>query len=455
MIVHPSAPRRDPARLLRLLMVLPLLVVAIGVPARIARASGGAHPTALTGWDGGGTFYHLRSAPTTAAGVIATVRRGERVEILSGVSGEPLDGNRWWYRVRDGASEGYLSSSAILTLETGGRAWTAIVTNDGDLSTVAALAYRAPAQGDQVAARFGLGAHLTVLATASGEALDGANGSWYRVQEGALMPLFLYSRYLKFAHWGTTRLPAPLLTAASAIAIDEKTGRLLFALDAHRKRRPASTVKMMTALVALQHRSPYTTMRVPAGVATVTTDVGGSAMGIAPGQAFAMRDLLYGLLLPSGNDAAFTIAQSIGGSQARFVHLMNVEAAVLHLRDTHFTNAVGLDDPGEHTSAENLARLARYMLSHEPLFARIVRTRSYTVHASSDHPEIALQNLNRLLGAYPGADGVKTGTTPDAGENLVAAATRFHRRVIVVVLGASDRYADASALLDYAFTVAR
>jgi len=209
----------------------------------------------------------------------------------------------------------------------------------------------------------------------------------------------------------------------------------------------------MTALVALKRLALSARLRAPDDVLSVTTDVGGSSMGLQPGETLPLSDLLYGMLLPSGNDAAYTIAQGIAGSQARFAALMNATAAQLGLRDTHYTNPTGLDEAREYTSAIDLARLARYTLRHAPFIATIVRTQAYTIDAGPGHPAFALHSLDQLLGSYPGADGVKTGTTAQAGQNLVAAATRQGHQVIAVVLDATDRYADATALLDHAFAL--
>lgn len=174
-------------------------------------------------------------------------------------------------------------------------------------------------------------------------------------------------------------------------------------------------------------------------------------MGLLPGEELSVRDLLYGLLMVSAGDAAYTLALASAGSQQAFVRLMNAEARHLGMRDTVFTDPEGYDDPGEHSTALDLAGLARYLLQHQPLAAAIVATHDHLIAASGRHPAFQLHNLNQLLGTYPGAFGVKTGTTPDAGQNLVAGAKRLGRRVVLVVLGSTDRYADAVAVLDYVF----
>ena len=408
---------------------------------------------ATAGWAGGGAYFNLRRAPGARAPIVGQVHPGDALLILAARGGDEVDGNRWWYRVRDGARTGYVSSSAVAAIDPLPVAWIAIATNDGDPSVGGVQAYRAPSLGGPMAASYRLGSRFTVLGAVAGDAVESSTSRWYRVAQGSLPPLYLYAAYLKFAHLGVSAIPAPQITARAAVAMDRASGRILYRLDATRRLRPASTVKLMTALVALSKRKPDARMIVPDDVYTVTADVGGSAMGLVPGEVLSLHDLLYGMLLPSGNDAAYTIAQNIGGSQRGFAALMNAQAARLGLRDTHFTNATGLDEVGEHTSAQDLARLTRYVLHKEPLVARIVRTSAFTIPASATHPAFDLGTRNELLGVYAGADGVKTGTTGGAGQNLVASASRGRRRVLVVVLGATDRYADATALLDYAFAI--
>ena len=410
-------------------------------------------PHATAAWSGGAAYFNLRRAPAASAPVVGQVHPGDALLILAARDGDAVDGNRWWYRVRDGAHSGYVSSDAVAAMDPLPVPWIAIATDDGDPSVGGVQAYRAASTAGPLAASYRLGTRFTVLGALSGEAVESSTILWYRVSQGSQPPLYLYAAYLKFARLGAGTIPVPQLTARAAVAMDRASGRILYRLDAARRLRPASTVKLMTALVALFRRKPDARMIVPGDVYTVTADVGGSAMGLAPGEVLSLRELLYGMLLPSGNDAAYTIAQNVGGSQRGFVALMNAEGGRLGLRDTHFTNASGLDEVGEHTSARDLAVLSRYVLHKEPLVARIVRTAAYTVPASANHPAFDLGTRNELLGAYTGADGVKTGTTGEAGQNLVASATRGRRRVLVVVLGASDRYADATALLDYAFAV--
>lgn len=231
----------------------------------------------------------------------------------------------------------------------------------------------------------------------------------------------------------------PALSAPSAILADAVTGQVLYSQDADAPRPPASTTKIMTALLVLERGVLTETVRIPANI-----QMPGTSAALQPGETLTLEDLLYGLLLPSGNDAALALARHISGSEEAFVAAMNARATELGLTHTHFANPHGLDDPGHVSSAADLLALTREALRH-PIFARIVATSSYSTRGH------VWENRNQLLGHYPGADGVKTGTTAAAGECLVATATREGHRLIAVVLGSNDRYADATALLDYGF----
>jgi D-alanyl-D-alanine carboxypeptidase (penicillin-binding protein 5/6) len=237
---------------------------------------------------------------------------------------------------------------------------------------------------------------------------------------------------------------APPITAQAAVVLDGETGRVLYDLGAHARRPPASTTKIMTALLAVEHGGLDD---------TVISDVdgsqmiGSSVMGLRPGLPITVRDLLYGLMLPSGNDAALLLAEHDDGSVQAFVEEMNRKAEELGLRDTHFVNPHGLDSREHYSSAYDLARLARVAMQN-PEFAKVVSTQWWHLAPPSDYD---LHNGNSMLETYPGADGVKIGWTEDAGWTLVASATRDGHRLFAVVLNSTDRDADASALLDWAF----
>jgi D-alanyl-D-alanine carboxypeptidase len=236
----------------------------------------------------------------------------------------------------------------------------------------------------------------------------------------------------------------PAIAAASAVVIDGDTGRVLYEKDAHARRRPASTTKIMTAIVALESVSEdtWTVSDIDA-----RDMVGSSVMGLRPGMYLTMRELLYGLMLPSGNDAAVAIARNVGGTEERFVELMNAKAEALGLHDTHFVNPHGLDRRQHYSSAYDLALMARYGMNNEE-FRHIVGTPDYVLASPNDYE---LHNGNSLLAKYPGADGVKIGWTERAGWTFVASAVRDGHRLFVALMDTPDRDAEAAALLDYGF----
>lgn len=234
-----------------------------------------------------------------------------------------------------------------------------------------------------------------------------------------------------------TRLPT--ITARAALLADASTGRVLLAYHADDPLPPASTTKIMTALVVLERADLDALVTVPAEAL-----IGEASMGLTPGERLTVRDLLYGLLLVSGNDAAMTLANYVAGSSDAFVALMNQRAAELGLTASHFANPHGLDAPGHVMSATDLLTATRAALAYD-LFATIVATPQARVAGHF------LVNRNELLTTYAGADGVKTGTTDAAGECLVASASRAGLRAIAIVLGSRDRYADSRALLDHYF----
>ncbi len=231
----------------------------------------------------------------------------------------------------------------------------------------------------------------------------------------------------------------PPLTARAALLADAQTGEILLSYNADQPLPPASTTKIMTALITLERANPDDMVEVPAAAL-----IGNASMGLVAGERLTVRDLLYGLLMVSGNDAAMALAYHVGGSPEAFVEMMNRRAAEMGLANTHFVNPHGLDAPEHLISAADLLVIAREAMRYE-LFRQIVATPRARVAGR------LLINRNELLTTYPGADGIKTGTTDAAGQCLVASATRGGRQAIAIVLGSRDRYADARALLDHYF----
>lgn len=252
-------------------------------------------------------------------------------------------------------------------------------------------------------------------------------------------------------------LPAmPSTSASAAILMNPDTGGVYLEKDADEPRAMASTTKIMTAIVAVSYGNLNQRITVgPDSMLPVAADA--SVMGLHTGETFTLGELLYGLLLPSGDDAAIAIADGVAGSQVNFVLLMNSEAQLLGLRHTHYVNVHGLDQPDQYSSAADLARLAARALD-DPTIAEIMATPTVVLPASADHPEFTLRNTNELLfpPVYPGITGVKTGFTGDAGYCLVFSATGPTGSLIGVVMGEHrdlSRFVDARAMLDWGFAL--
>jgi D-alanyl-D-alanine carboxypeptidase len=240
----------------------------------------------------------------------------------------------------------------------------------------------------------------------------------------------------------------PSIKARSAILLDLDTGGVLYQLDPHGRHAPASLLKVATALVALDHLRPDQVVTVPASINQLPWD--STRMGLRPGERLTVRELLYGLFLNSGNDAAITLAEA-AMPRASFIALMNAKAAQLGLVDTHFANPIGLDDPVQYTSAADLARASIALTTRFPEVAAIASTPSLTLAATATHRAYVLYNLNQLIRTYAGATGLKTGWTGRAGGCLIATATRNGRHLLLVVMGSPSIFNEAATLLDYGF----
>jgi D-alanyl-D-alanine carboxypeptidase (penicillin-binding protein 5/6) len=238
--------------------------------------------------------------------------------------------------------------------------------------------------------------------------------------------------------------PPPPVTAAAVAVLDEASGALLYESASNDRRAPASLTKIATAIIALERGNLDAAVAVDVDSRTMTRS---TVMGLIPGDVFTLRDLLYGMMLPSGNDAALAIGRHLAGSDAAFVAEMNALADRLGLWDTHFANPHGLGAPDHLTSARDIAMLSRYAMS-VPGFAEIVATGTWTASGSRT---LSFYNINGFLYTYPGADGLKTGYTRRAGQTIVASAMRNGHRLYVVLLNAPQREADARALMDWAF----
>ncbi len=226
----------------------------------------------------------------------------------------------------------------------------------------------------------------------------------------------------------------------------------------------ASTTKIMTALIAIQTENLDQPVRVGQDAWNEVNLNGGSGANLVVNDKLTLHDLLYGLMLPSGDDAAVAIADAVGGSVPNFVQMMNREALRLHLYQTHFANPDGLEvlnsqgtplNGVHYTTAYDLVRLAQYAM-HLPLFAQIVQTLVYDVPATSAHAAYHWKNINALLNTYKGTLGIKTGWTPQAGGCLAFEVKRDGHTLIGVVLHSADeasRFKDAEKLLNWGFNL--
>lgn len=240
----------------------------------------------------------------------------------------------------------------------------------------------------------------------------------------------------------------PRLEARAWALIDAKSGDVLASHAASRRLPIASTTKLMTAYVALHELPPGEIVR----AAPYSPIYGESLLELRPGQRISVRDLLYGLILRSGNDAAYDLALAAAGSESAFVRQMNLRAAALGLSDTHYANPIGLDQAGNYSSALDLTALTRRLLG-EPAFARIAASRSAELR--SLRPVRRIETINDFLLEEPWATGVKTGHTFDAGYVLVGAGRRKGVELISAVLGtwtATARDLETARLLEYGFS---
>jgi D-alanyl-D-alanine carboxypeptidase len=225
--------------------------------------------------------------------------------------------------------------------------------------------------------------------------------------------------------------------------VDDASGQLIYGEQPDTAVAQASTTKIATTIVALE-RTADLTQRIPVTVsasAMVARD-GSSTMGIEPGRTVSLDTLLHGMMLPSGNDAAEQVAVALAGSRDQYVSWMNQEAAALGLKNTHFVNPSGMDAPGHYSSAYDMAMLARYAMRN----ARF-RDLAGVSHYVGDG--FVMQNLNRLLDLYPGADGVKIGFTDAAQKTIVASAMRDGHRVYVSLMRSADLVGDCTALFNW------
>lgn len=238
--------------------------------------------------------------------------------------------------------------------------------------------------------------------------------------------------------------PGSEVTATGVVVLDIDSGVYLFKRNETIELSPASTTKLLTALVALDN---YTLDDV---VTVKQTNTDGQSMGLVPGERITIENLLYGALISSGNDAAWALADYYPGGEPKFVEAMNAKADQLHLMQSTFTNPVGYDDPNHTMTPLDLAILGEAALNNKTI-AKMVGIPEITISDVTHTYFHRLKNVNELLGKIPGVGGIKTGWTETAGENLITLIERNGHRIITVVLHSQDRFGDTSRLIDWVF----
>lgn len=237
---------------------------------------------------------------------------------------------------------------------------------------------------------------------------------------------------------------APSISARSAVVIDAKTGITLYQKEPNLRHLPASVTKLMTAIVALERCTPDTQVM-------INTVVGeGTQMGLEKGDQVTVATLLSGMLIASGNDAAYALSFACASSYNQFIASMNQRAKELSMANTHFANPAGLDDPNHYSTAQDLAKLAKVAVAN-PQIAKIVATKSTVVTDVTGNKTYYLENINQLLGEVEGLEGGKTGQTEGSLEVLVTKTTRLKNTIIVVILGSTDRFGETKELIQWTF----
>lgn len=251
--------------------------------------------------------------------------------------------------------------------------------------------------------------------------------------------------------WQSQIVTPPMLNVKSYLLIDAKTGNVLAEKNANMRIAPASLIKMMLLYIVEQKLAAGSIkldqkVQVPA----VAWHTAGSSMHLKAGQAVTIQDLLEGVIVASGNDAAVTLAMALAGTQEGFVNIMNFTAQKLGMTNTHFTNVMGLPAPNLYTSARDLAVLAQHLIADYPQYYHYYKMESVSMNG------FVTRNYNKLLDIYPYADGIKTGSTDSAGYSLVSSALKpDHDRLISVVVGSTSLIQsarDSQTLLEYGFT---
>ncbi|MDQ1909465.1 D-alanyl-D-alanine carboxypeptidase family protein [Paenibacillus sp. GD4] len=245
---------------------------------------------------------------------------------------------------------------------------------------------------------------------------------------------------------GVQAAPAPGLSAEAAALIDVTSGRVIYSRQGDKQMRIASLTKIMTAIVAIEHGK----LSDMAKVSKNAFGKEGSSIYLKLNEEMSLHHLLYGMMLRSGNDAATTIAEHVGGSVEGFAYLMNEKAKMIGMSNSSFKNPSGLDEEGHYSTANDMAKLTAYALKN-PVFQEIVKTKVKKVPNPNESWDYVWLNKNKMLNLYEGSDGVKTGYTKLAKRCLVSSATRGGQQLAVVTLNDPDDWIDHAKLLDYGY----
>lgn len=240
-------------------------------------------------------------------------------------------------------------------------------------------------------------------------------------------------------------ISTPILSAKAIFVRDLTSGVILYQKDADISLPIASTTKIMTALVASAYFKPHSELTVK-----LAADIPGSRVGLQAGEKLSFRSLLYGMLLNSGNDAAFALAENYPGGVTGFVSAMNKKAQSLNLNNTHFDNPAGFDSPQHYSSAKDLATITEEALK-DPALNKIFATKETSIVSLDKKYTHQLANLNKLLTQVKGVLGVKTGYTNLAKENLVTLVDRDRHKILTVVLGSDDRFGESTKLIEWVY----
>lgn len=243
---------------------------------------------------------------------------------------------------------------------------------------------------------------------------------------------------------GDEQLPG--LTAESVVISDFESAVPMLELNPTERLKPASITKLMTALVAID----YFNLDQILTVQRLSPIKDEADMGLVVGDKITVKNLLYGLLVPSGNDAAYTLADNFPGGIENFIFAMNQKAKNLHMVNSHFENPSGFDSEAHFTTAHDLTILAREALQND-LISKIVNTPRITISDSDGTKNYPVRNVNQLLGFVYGVDGVKTGFTDEAGQCLITSVSRNNHRIIIVLLKSQDRFTESARLIEWTF----